>query len=429
MVNVDLTIWMNELLKYIGIKPNMADSLDRIVILVLIALVAILADVVCRFLLVGVIGHIVRRTENKWDDLLLDHKLLNRLALIVPAVIIYVLVPLAFTDETSWLVWTRRCCAVYIVGVVVRFLSGVIDLLSEISNMTQKFRNHSLKGVFQILQVLLYFVGLIIVVSIIIGRSPATLLAGLGASAAILMLVFKDTIVGFVSGMQLSANNMLKVGDWITAPKSNANGVVIDVSLNTVKVRNFDNTIITIPPYNLVSDSFQNWRGMQESGGRRVMRSINIDMNSVRFCSQEMLDKYRKIHLLASYIDETEQRLKTYNEQQSLDDSVLVNGLRQTNLGVFRAYLERYIASLPTTNTKMLHMVRQLQPDEKGIPIELYFFSYEKKWEDYERVICDVFDHVLAIVPEFDLYVYQNPSGRDIRNFEHFLKRSESSMQ
>jgi len=422
MMNVDLTIWMNSLLRDLGIHPNMADSLDRLVILVLIVLVAVASDLISRFFLVGIIGRIVKKTHNKWDDMLLDHKLLYRMALIVPAVIVYILVPLAFADKDSWLVWIQRGCAVYIAGVVVRFLSGAISVMSEISNVTQRFKNHSLKGLFQILQVLVYFIGLVVIVAIIIGRSPTTLLAGLGASAAILMLVFKDMIVGFVSGIQLSANNMLKVGDWITAPKSNANGVVIDVSLNTVKVRNFDNTIITIPPYSLVSDSFQNWRGMQESGGRRIKRSINIDMNSVKFCTQEMLDKYRKIALISSYIDETEKKLQEYNQTQNLDNSVLVNGMRQTNIGVFRAYLEQYIVNLSSTNKELLHMVRQLQPTEKGIPIELYFFTYEKQWEIYERIMSDVFDHVLAIIPEFDLYVFQNPSGRDFTEFETKVK-------
>ena len=227
------------------------------------------------------------------------------------------------------------------------------------------------------------------------------------------MLVFKDSIMGLVSGVQLSANDMLRPGDWITMPKYNADGTVIEVTLNTVKVRNFDNTIITIPPYALVSDSFQNWRGMRESGGRRVKRSVNLDVNSVCFCTPEMLERYKKIVILKEYIEQTEQKVQQYN-QQGIDDSVPVNGVHQTNLGVFRAYLELYLKNLPVVNSDLTYMVRQLQPTEKGIPLEVYFFSREKDWVPYEKIQADVFDHIFAVVPYFGLKVFQNPSSADI---------------
>ena len=276
-------------------------------------------------------------------------------------------------------------------------------------------RDRPLKGLLQTLQVSLWSIGIIVVVAELLGKSPFSLLAGLGASAAILMLVFKDSIMGFVSGVQLSANDMLKVGDWITMPKYGADGIVIEVTLNTVKVRNFDNTITTIPPYLLVSDSFQNWRGMRESGGRRVKRSINIDMTSVRFCTPEMLEKYRKIQLLKDYIEQTEAVVEAYNKENGIDNEVLVNGRRQTNLGVFRAYLTAYLKSLPVVNTELNCMVRHLQPTDHGLPVELYFFSTIKDWIPYEGVQADVFDHVLAIIPEFDLRAFQSPSGSDLR--------------
>ena len=222
--------------------------------------------------------------------------------------------------------------------------------------------------------------------------------------------------MGFVSGVQLSANDMLKVGDWITMPKYGADGDVIEVSLNTVKVRNFDKTITTIPPYLLVSDSFQNWRGMKESGGRRIKRSINIDMNSVKFCTPEMLEKYRRIQLLTDYIDRTEEAIKEYNREHDIDNSILVNGSHQTNLGVFRAYLNNYLRQHPGVNHDMTCMVRQLQPTDRGIPLELYFFSATTVWIPYENLQSDVFDHLLAIISEFDLRVFQLPSGGDFRN-------------
>ena len=309
----------------------------------------------------------------------------------------------------------RRLCLIYIIAVFLRFISALFTAVYQVYSEREQYRDKPLKGLLQTAQVILFFIGAIIIISILINQSPMVLLTGLGASAAILMLVFKDSIMGFVSGIQLSANNMLKVGDWITMPKYGADGTVIEVTLNTVKVRNFDNTITTIPPYLLISDSFQNWQGMQESGGRRVKRSINIDMTSVRFCTPEMLEKYRKIQLLTNYVDETEKVVEEYNKEHDIDNSVLVNGRRQTNLGVFRAYLTNYLRSLPTVNQDMTCMVRQLQPTETGIPLELYFFSANKVWVAYEGIQADVFDHVLAIIPEFGLRVFQNPSGEDLR--------------
>ena len=260
----------------------------------------------------------------------------------------------------------------------------------------------------------------ILIVSILIGKSPAILLTGLGASAAVIMLIFRDSILGFVSGIQLSANDMLKVGDWITVPKYGADGSVIEVSLTTVKVQNWDNTIVTLPPYLLVSDSFQNWRGMQASGGRRVKRSVNLDMTSVKFCTPDMLARYRNIDIIREYIDQTEQRVEEYNAAHGIRPGERkINGLHQTNLGVFRAYLERYLRNEVPVNKGMTLMVRQLQPTETGLPMELYFFTDTVVWVDYERIQSDVFDHVLAVIPEFDLRVFQNPSGSDIEALRH----------
>ena len=229
------------------------------------------------------------------------------------------------------------------------------------------------------------------------------------------MLVFRDSILGFVSGIQLSANDMLKVGDWITVPKYGADGSVIEVSLTTVKVQNWDNTIVTLAPYLLVSDSFQNWRGMQASGGRRVKRSVNLDMTSVKFCTPDMLGRYRNIDIIREYIDQTEQRVEEYNAAHGIRPGERkINGLHQTNLGVFRAYLERYLRDEVPVNKGMTLMVRQLQPTETGLPMELYFFTDTVVWVDYERIQSDVFDHVLAVIPEFDLRVFQDPSGSDI---------------
>ena len=359
---------------------------------------------------------LAQHTHYQWDSLLLKRKVVHHLVHTIPGILVYALLPLAFIRGKGLLLLSQKICAVYIVFALLLAINGFILVFLDMYNMRQVNKNRPIKGFMQVLQVLLFFIGGIVIIAILIGKSPASLFAGLGASAAILMLVFKDTILGFVAGIQLSANDMLRPGDWITMEKYGANGTVIEVTLNAVKVKNFDNTITTIPPYALVSDAFQNWRGMSESPGRRIKRSINIDMNSVHFCTPEMLEKFRKISLITDYIDGKEQELDEYNEEHHIDSSIWVNGRRQTNLGVFRAYLVRYLRSLPEVSKELVCMVRHLQPTDTGIPIELYCFSSNKVWVEYEGIQADIFDHVLAVIPEFGLSVFQNVSGADLKN-------------
>ena len=407
---------IDELLIGWGMSPATADWLDQFIAFMLVLLLAFVADFICRKVLLRAIARLVQKTKATWDDILFARRVMGYLSHMVAPVIIYLFIPVVFADTDSvTLNFIRRLCYIVIILSFLFFINAFLKAAYVVYSEKESMRDRPLKGLLQTLQVSLWTIGIIVVVAELLGKSPLSLLAGLGASAAILMLVFKDSIMGFVSGVQLSANDMLKVGDWITMPKYGADGTVIEVTLNTVKVRNFDNTITTIPPYLLVSDSFQNWRGMRESGGRRVKRSINIDMTSVRFCTPEMLAKYRKIQLLKDYIDQTEAVVHAYNEENGIDNEVLVNGRRQTNLGVFRAYLTAYLKSLPVVNKELNCMVRHLQPTDHGLPIELYFFSTIKDWIPYEGVQADVFDHVLAIIPEFDLRVFQSPSGADFQ--------------
>lgn len=409
-----VTGFINEILLSWGFSQSWADDLTSGIILVVILAIAFLGDAICRHIILTAVARLVKKTKATWDDIVFDRKVLTHVSHLVAAILLYILLPLAISN-LGLLSFIQRICMIYIIAVFLKFISSLLTALFHVYSEKEQFRDRPLKGLLQTVQVILFFIGGIIIVSILIDKSPMVLLTGLGASAAVLMLVFKDSIMGFVSGIQLSANNMLRVGDWIQMPKYGADGTVIEVTLNTVKVRNWDNTITTIPPYALVSDSFQNWRGMQESGGRRIKRSIRIDMNSVKFCTPEMLAKYKKIQLLKDYIEETEKVIEDYNKEHGIDNSILVNGRRQTNLGVFRAYLTNYLKSLPTVNQDLTCMVRQLQPTEQGIPLELYFFSAIKAWVPYEGVQADVFDHVLAIIPEFDLHVFQNPTGEDFR--------------
>ena len=409
-----VTGFINEILLSWGFSQSWADDLTSGIILVVILAIAFLGDAICRHIILTAVARLVKKTKATWDDIVFDRKVLTHVSHLVAPILLYILLPLAISN-LGLLSFIQRICMIYIIAVFLKFISSLLTALFHVYSEKEQFRDRPLKGLLQTVQVILFFIGGIIIVSILIDKSPMVLLTGLGASAAVLMLVFKDSIMGFVSGIQLSANNMLRVGDWIQMPKYGADGTVIEVTLNTVKVRNWDNTITTIPPYALVSDSFQNWRGIQESGGRRIKRSIRIDMNSVKFCTPEMLAKYKKIQLLKDYIEETEKVIEDYNKEHGIDNSILVNGRRQTNLGVFRAYLTNYLKSLPTVNQDLTCMVRQLQPTEQGIPLELYFFSAIKAWVPYEGVQADVFDHVLAIIPEFDLHVFQNPTGEDFR--------------
>lgn len=394
--------WINNSLIKLGIISDAASEADNTIVLLLIILVTVLIDYICRYIFLGMFKRLAKKTRNQWDDLIVERKIINKLMHLIPAVLVYLLLPVAFppAETPNVLSILQMLCKIYIIAVALRFINASLSVTHEIYNRRESFKNKPLKGFIQLLQVTLFFVGFILIISILIGKSPTTLFAGLGASAAILMLVFKDTLLGFVAGIQLSANDMLRSGDWITMDKYGANGTVLEVTLNAVKVKNFDNTITTIPPYALVSDAFQNWRGMSESPGRRIKRSINIDMNTVCFCTPEMLDAFRSMPLLTDY----------------LNASSRVNEGRQTNIGIFRAYLVGYLQSLPNVSRELTCMVRQLQPTETGIPIELYFFSSVKEWVSYEDIQSDVFDHVLAIIPEFGLSVFQNLSGNDLRN-------------
>jgi miniconductance mechanosensitive channel len=372
-----------------GISPSRADMLDQFIAFALILAVAFLADALCRKILLKVVAQLVKKTKATWDDIVFDRKVMVHLSRMVAPVIIYLFVPLAFVEVgSSAMDFIRRICLIYIIITFLSFVNSFLKAVYSVYSEKEQFRDRPLKGMLQTMQVILWLVGGIVVVGELIGRDPLSLLAGLGASAAILMLVFKDSIMGFVSGVQLSANDMLKVGDWIEMPKYGANGTVIEVTLNTVKVRNWDNTITTIPPYLLVSDSFQNWRGMQESGGRRVNKNIFLDMTTLKFCTPEMLDNIRKeVPLMADY--------------QPAEGEV------PTNAQLYRIYIERYLCSLPVVNQEMDLIISQKEPTTYGVPIQVYFFSRNKVWKEYERIQSDIFDHLLVMVQKFDLKLYQ----------------------
>ena len=389
-INDTITMWLQQL----GVQPESMGAVHRIVAVAGILLLAYVAHWLCRKVVVTTVKKLTSKTQNKWDDYLFNDRVLNDFCHMVPPIVITALIPFAFPSEPMTLAFVLKICWIYITIVVVRLICTFLTSLYTISSEHEKLKERSMKGFYQMMKLIVICVGTIIIISTLIDKDPVKILTGLGASAAILTLVFKDTIMGLVAGVQLTANDMLRPGDWITMPKYGADGSVLEVTLTTVKVQNWDKTISTIPPYALVNDSFQNWRGMQESGGRRVKRSINIDMHTVRFCTPEELETFRKEEWMQGFE---------------------ATGKEEVNLYVFRHYLEHYLRTHPKVNQNLTLMIRQLQPTAEGMPIELYFFSDGTEWIPYERLQAEVFDHLLATVHQFGLKVFQSPTGLDLR--------------
>ena len=385
---VSLGSWMNEILINWGVDPKLANMFDETIIAVLMIGVSIGLDYLCQAIFVGGMKHYTNRAPHQWNTLLMKRRVVHHLIHILPGILVYFLLPLAFVRGKEILDFSQKICAVYIIAAILFTINGLLLVMLDVYNARDKQKNRPMKGFVQVLQVLLFFIGGIVIIAVLVNKSPMTLFAGLGASAAVLMLVFKDSILGFVAGVQLSANDMLRIGDWIQLPNGVANGTVEEITLNTVKIRNWDETISTVPPYTLVNNSFQNWRGMQESGGRRVNKNIYLDMTTLKFCTPEDLDAIRKnVPLMADY--------------QPAEGEV------PTNSQLYRIYIERYLRSLPVVNQDLDLIISQKEATMYGVPIQVYFFSRNKVWKEYERIQSDIFDHLLAMVPKFDLKVYQ----------------------
>ena len=385
---VSLGSWMNEILIDWGVDPKLANMFDETIIAVLMIGVSIGLDYLCQAIFVGGMRRYTKRAPHQWNTLLMKRKVVHHLIHVLPGILVYFLLPLAFVRGKEILDFSQKICAVYIIAAILFTINGLLLVMLDVYNAKDKQKSRPMKGFVQVLQVLLFFIGGIIIIAVLLDKSPMTLFAGLGASAAVLMLVFKDSILGFVAGVQLSANDMLRIGDWISLPNDTANGTVEEITLNTVKIRNWDNTISTVPPYTLVNNSFQNWRGMQESGGRRVNKNIYLDMTTLKFCTSDMLDVIRKdVPLMADY--------------QPAEGEV------PTNAQLYRIYIERYLRSLPVVNQDLDLIISQKEPTTYGVPVQVYFFSRNKVWKEYERIQSDIFDHLLVMVGKFDLKLYQ----------------------
>jgi len=401
--------WLSDL----GIPTDWAVIIKAVIFSIVILLLCIVVNWIAKKLIIGIEKNIIKKTRVTWDDIFLEKKVFNRLSHIAPAIVIYYTVTIAFYEYPDFINALQKATYIYLSMAIVLVIDSFINAMHTIYTTLPISENRPIKGYLQVGKILIYFAAILMIISIIFNVAMGKLFTGLGAIAAILLLIFKDTILGFVASIQMAAYNMVKPGDWIEMPSRNADGTVIDISLNTVKVQNFDKTIITIPTYAMVSESFQNWRGMEESGGRRIKRSLKIDMKSVRFCTPEMLEKFKKIHLLKDYIEQKEKELVEYNTKYNIDNSIVVNGRRLTNLGTFRKYVEAYLKNHPKIHNEMTFLVRHLEPDDKGIPIQIYVFSNDQRWANYESIQADIFDHLLAVIPEFGLQVFQSPSGDD----------------
>ena len=378
------------LLEGLGLEKSSIGPMYWIIVILGIILLLLGSNFICQRIIIPIVNIVTKKTSTTWDEILLNKKTLKSTCNLIVAIIITALLPIIVDKNTALYIIVSKAIWVYIILLFIMVICSLLSSLYIISSSAEKTRNHTLQGVFQMLKIATIFIGIIIIASIVIDKDPMKLLAGLGASAAVLMLVFKDSIMGLVAGVQLSANDMLRPGDWITMPKYDADGFVIDVTLTTVKVRNWDNTISTIPPYALVSDSFQNWRGMFDSGGRRIKRSIFIDMNSIAFCS----DDKRKELIEKGYLGSDK------------DEKIV-------NLTAFREWLEEWLRNHPSVNKNMIIMVRQLQPTPQGLPLELYFFFDGTNWVPYEHLQAKIFEYVFAMLPEFGLRGFQIPAGSD----------------
>ncbi|WP_458120503.1 mechanosensitive ion channel family protein [Paenibacillus sp. Z6-24] len=382
----------------------------NIIMVLFIALLCILANFITKKIVLRTIIHIVNNNRYTWDKIVVEKRVFHNLSHLVPAIIIY----FAASIFPAYQVLIEKAAMTYMIVITITVLNALLNASEAIYRSYEISKIRPIKGYIQVIKIVMFIIGGIVVISNLIGQNPLIILSGLGALSAVLMLIFKDSILGLVAGIQLSSNDMVRVGDWIEMPKYDADGDVVDITLNTVKVMNFDKTITMIPSYALISDSFKNWRGMQVSGGRRIKRSVHIDTSSIRFCNETMIAEFRKIHYLSDYITKRLEEIERYNAEHQINRGSNVNGRQLTNIGVFREYIHQYLRNHPQIHKDMTLIVRQLAPGDNGLPLEVYAFSNDISWGIYETLQADIFDHIFAVAPTFGLRAFQNPTGHDI---------------
>ena len=395
---------------WLNAYPTVATALA----LTAMILLAWLMDVVAKQRILAAISLVIKRTKFAWDDELLEHRVFERFGRLVPALVIYFGIPVVPGVGPEAEAFIRHVAAAFMVAVVVLAIGALLTAVNDIYERFEMAAHRPIKGYLQVSKIVVYVLGAVVVLATLMNRSPLIFLSGIGAMTAVLMLVFKDTLLSLVASIQLMSNDMVRVGDWIEMPKYNADGDVIDIALHTVKVQNWDNTITTVPTSKFIEDSFKNWRGMSESGGRRIKRSIWIDKGTIRFLSDEEITRFKRFALLRDYIEQKQKELRDYNEALGGEPGD-VNMRRLTNIGTFRAYILNYLKNHPKIHQEKTLMVRQLAPTPHGIPLEVYVFTNDTAWSVYEGIQADIFEHVMALVPEFGLRLFQNPTGADFK--------------
>ena len=409
-----LNAYLTENLLELGLTTTMVETLVRGGLILLVLLFSWVAHRVSQGPIKRSIEKFANYTIQQWDDILVEKHIVKRILYFIPLILLYVLSSPILTG-TSLLPLSQTLISFLFLIAGMMFLDAMLNVLLAIYGKSAIAKEISITPFVQVLKLVLYFVTVILMLSLLLQKTHLYFLSGLGALTAVLMFVFKDVLMGFVAGIQLIANKMVAPKDWIEMPKYGADGDVLEITLTTVKVQNFDNTITTIPTYALINESFKNWRNMNLSGGRRIKRYVNIDLGSIKFCSSEMLERLKRIQLINQYIQNRQEEILVYNKKHQVDESTLVNGRRLTNIGIFRSYVEAYLRQHPVINKDMTFLIRQLSPSENGLPIEIYVFCKDTNWTAYEAIQADIFDHILAVVPEFDLRVFQEPSGSDFQ--------------
>ena len=409
-----LNAYLKENLLELGLTTGMVEWLVRGGLILLALLLSWVAHRVSQGPIKRSIEKFAHYTIQQWDDILVEKHIVKRILYFIPLILLYVLSSPILTG-TSLLPFSQALISVLFLIAVMMLLDAMLSALLAIYGKSAIAKEISITPFVQVLKLGLYFVTGILLLSLLLQKTPLYFLSGLGALTAVLMFVFKDVLMGFVAGIQLIANKMVAPKDWIEMPKYGADGDVLEITLTTVKVQNFDNTITTIPTYALINESFKNWRNMNLSGGRRIKRYVNIDLGSIKFCNSEMLVRFKSIQLISQYIQNRQEEILVYNKKHQIEESTLVNGRRLTNIGVFRSYVEAYLRQHPMIHNDMTFLIRQLSPRENGLPIEIYVFCKNTNWTAYEAIQADIFDHILAVVPEFDLRVFQEPSGSDFQ--------------
>jgi miniconductance mechanosensitive channel len=408
--------WIELLLTNSGVSAEVAPAVRLLILILSLAVFGGILYLITKKVVIGYVYKLVKESPAKWDDALADQNVLSHLAHIVPAVVVKITAPVLFQDFPGWVPVVVRITDAYLIILGIAIVFAVVRVIEQAVAAMPAFKDKPVSSYFQLLRLILYIATGILILSAIMGRSPLYFLSAFGALSAILLLIFRDTILGLVASVQMSTNDMVRVGDWVEMPKFNADGDVISINLNTVKVQNWDRTITTIPTYYFITDSFKNWRGMVESGGRRIKRSIHINMQSVRFVDPDTREHYKKYYLITEYVTQRQQEIEAHNARHNFDTSILINGRRMTNLGVFRKYIEQYLRNHPRIRQDMALMVRQLAIEDNGVPLEIYCFTNTTAWVEYESIQADIFDHLLAAAAFFDLDIFQQPSGRDIQS-------------